>query len=179
MKNIWFLRMDKDDLDGYDLNETFPFIHSVHGICGNKELSLKQKHLIFPKLKLSDSELSKRIISIKQQLIESNQLDENQQGKKRCDLAIRYWVGTMSIGDIVFVRNKQNQLYLCKISSYVKEEFFDENGCFQREIDQLRLLDELSIPEALKARTYGRKTIERNANKSIRLLVEAHYGSVV
>lgn len=50
LKNIWFIRMDKDNWN--DLNLTFetPFIHSMHGSCGDIALALEYKDDIFPKL---------------------------------------------------------------------------------------------------------------------------------
>ena len=176
MDNIWFLRMDKDDLEGYDLCPSSPYIHSVHGICGDRELTLKQKEIIFPKLKLSNRELIEHIYDLKQQLVNDGQLDEKAPGKQRCDLAIRYWLKTMQVGDAVFVRNKVNQLFLCKIASYVREEFFDKHGCFQRKVSDLKLLDESHTPKEILDRTYGRKTIEKNVCASVEAAFDAHFG---
>ena len=166
--------MDKDDLNGFDLTEKTPFIHSVHGSCGNKELTSKYKQMIFPELSVSDQDLTKSVASIKRKLIESNDLNEFQLSKRRCDLAIRYWLSIMKVGDLVFVRNKINEVYLCKVSDYVSEKFFDSYGCFQRPVEILQKLSESMVHKELWHRTHSRKTIERNAKTAIVSLVKMH-----
>ncbi|WMO14387.1 hypothetical protein [Pseudoalteromonas piscicida] len=179
--NIFFLRMDKDVIKDKDLSYKSPYIHSLHGSCGalesNNELKEEVKSIIFPELKLPERELLKHIYRIKQELIEKGDLDESEPGKKRCDLAIKYWLHTMRIGDAVFVRNKANQLYLCKIiNNNLDEDFFDENFCFKREVEIIALLEETSTPTEILSRTFGRKTIERNACEKVGSVFLQHFG---
>lgn len=178
MNNIFFLRMDKEALKQHDLSPQYPYIHSIHGICGERELIKQQRNIIFPELELSERDLIGLIFKLKQKLIDEGQLDEKAPGKQRCDLAIKYWLKTMQVGDAVFVRNQANQLYLCKIASYVQEDFFYENGCFQREVTDMQLLKESSVPTEILDRTHGRKTIERNDCETIRAVFNSHFLSV-
>jgi len=175
--DIFFLRMDKESFSEYDLTIDYPYIHSIHGICGERALIKKYKSIMFPRLSISERELLDYIYTIKQQLIDEGKLDETAPGKKRCDLAIKYWLHTMQVGDAVFVRNQANQLFLCKVASYVNEEFFDENGCFQRMVTDVVLLEDSSLPSEILDRTYGRKTIERNACRHVTSAFEEHFGS--
>jgi hypothetical protein len=178
MNNIFFLRMDKDAFKEHDLSRQYPYIHSIHGICGKRDLIKQQKDRIFPRLELSERDLLEHIYKLKQNLINAGELDEKAPGKQRCDLAIKYWLKTMQVGDAVFVRNQTNQLYLCKIAGYVEEEFFDKHGCFQRKVADIELLDESFIPTEILSRTYGRKTIEKNACEVVNTVFNSYFGSV-
>ncbi|MEZ8463877.1 hypothetical protein AB6D04_06420 [Vibrio splendidus] len=169
MKNIFFLRMDKDTVPTEPtFSNQHPYIHSVHGTCGNEDLVREQGSIIFPKLEISERGLIERIYKLKQDLIENNELDGSAPGKQRCDLAIKYWLKTMQVGDFVFVRNQVNELYLCQVASYVQKCFFDKHGCFQRRVENIQLVDESSVPVEIIHRTYGRKTIEKNACKVVK-----------
>ncbi|GHZ29127.1 TPA: hypothetical protein ACGF6R_003532 [Vibrio cholerae] len=180
MENIFFLRMDKDVVATDPIfSPQYPYIHTIHGTCDNRELIKQQTKVIFPKLDLSERELLDCIYRIKQELINSHQMDENAPRKQRCDLAIKYWLKTMKIGDAVFVRSQDNQLYLCQVASYVQEKFFDEYGCFQRKVENVQLLDESSVPAEILNRTYGRKTIERNACEVVNVLFYKHFSSMI
>ena len=113
MKNIWFLRTDKDK-NGleFDLSENYQFIYSDHGACrGNYDVE-KYKKNIFPKLLVKGKELRKSIYEIKEQLIANGKINPNAEGKTQCDLFISYWVTEMMVGDIVFVRNKKQEVFL-------------------------------------------------------------------
>ncbi|KQH86673.1 hypothetical protein [Vibrio furnissii] len=177
MKNIFFLRMDKDIVaSDPTFSPQYPYIHSVHGTCGNRELIKQQASIIFPRLELSERELLDRIYKLKQELIANDDLDEKAPGKQRCDLAIKYWLKTMQVGDVVFVRNQANQLYLCQVASYVQKGFFDEHGCFQRKVENVQLIDESSVPSEIINRTYGRKTIEKNACEAVKTVFVKHFG---
>ncbi len=178
MKNIWFLRMDKNILEGQELNRDKEYIHSIHGTCGDKELALRYANLIFPEKSISDQELSEKVMSIKKELIEKGLIDENQQGKRRCDVAIRYWVSVMQAGDIAFVRTRYNDVFLCEVTGYVSESFFKEHGCFQRPVKILQNITENDVHEYVWRRTQGRKTIERNAKRSVADLVTKYLGIV-
>lgn len=166
--------MDKDNWN--DLNLTFetPFIHSMHGSCGDIALALEYKDDIFPKLSISEQSLSKKILSIKNTLIENGAFNETQLGKQRCDLAIIYWLSRMKIDDIVFARNKLGEVFLCKVTGYVSEDFFVSYGCFQRPVKILQKLSESMMNGDIWHRTQGRKTIERNAKPFIANLVKDH-----
>lgn len=73
----------------------------------------------------------------------------------------------MEAGDLVFVRNKQSKIYLCRVTGYISEEFFDKHGCFQRPVEILAEITEIMVPSEIWRRTQGRKTIERNAKNHI------------
>lgn len=174
MENIWFIRMDKDWLEGVDINENAPFIHSVHGSCGQLEMAKKQKPFIFPSLSLDEKKLSTHIQSIKETLIKKGVIDDSLPGKQGCILAIRYWLSIMKEGDIVLVKNKLNTIYLCRVTGYVSEDFFDTHGCFQRPVKILQKVQKTSIHKDIWKRTQGRKTIERNKQKHITQLIKKH-----
>lgn len=171
MKNIWFIRTDKDGMDEFDVTEESPFIYSMHGICGDSRYVLEHKSKIFPKLILSESELRALVVTIKNQLIEDGEIGPEDGGKERCDLAIAYWLARMEEGDIVFVRNKQHVVIVCRITGNVSETFFDKNGFFQRPVEVLGYLKYEPKYDKLWKRTEGRKTMERNANWEIRTTV--------
>ena len=48
----------------------------------------------------------------------------------------------MDTNDIVFVRNKNQEVFICQVSGYVSERFFDENGFFQRPVNILKKVSE-------------------------------------
>jgi len=177
--NIWFLRMDKDGWDEFDLSENYKYIHSIHGSCrkpnGNLDLVHKHKNKIFPEFTLNGRVLARLVRSIKQKLIFEGKIDERQSGKRRCDIAIRYWLSVMDTGDLVFARNKQGKVILCRISGYISEDFFDRYGCFQRPVEIIKEITESMVPSEIWRRTQGRKTIERNAKNHITNLVENNY----
>jgi hypothetical protein len=170
MKNIWFIRTDKDDWSAdFDISEKNESIYSAHGSCKRNHIIDKHKKKILPSLSLSAIQLAELIREIKKELIAEELLEDTE--KKRCDVFITYWISTMSIGDIVFVRNKKQELYICKISGYISNYFFDEIGSFKRPVNILQKISQDSISDEILRRTTGRKTIERNANKNIRSLV--------
>lgn len=172
MKNIWFIRTDKDGHDNFDVTAESPFIYSLHGICGEANSHItKHKDKVFPKLVLGNEELLILVRTIKKQLIDDGIIDPSEGGKARCDLAIRYWIAIMEEGDIVFVRNKQQEVLVCKVTGYVSESFFDKNGSFQRPVEILGSLTKEPIYEEIWKRTKRRNTIERNANGVVRALV--------
>lgn len=171
MKNIWFIRTDKDGMDNIDVTEQSPYIYSMHGICGDSDYVKEYKSKIFPKLVLSESELRSLVISIKNQLIEDGKIDTEEKSKVRCDLAIANWLARMEEEDIVFVRNKQQKVIVGRVTGYVSKAFFDEHGFFQRPIEILAFLKNEHPYQKLWQRTNGRKTIERNANRKIRTSV--------
>ena len=171
MKNIWFIRTDKDGCDQLDVTVKNPNIYSIHGICGDENYIKKHKNKIFPKLVLNKEELSTLVKSIKNQLITDGLINKNDEGKKRCDYAILCWLDIMKEGDVVFVRNKKQEVLVCKIIGYVSEKFFDTHCFFQRPVEVLASLTKEPVYEKLWKRTLGRKTIERNANNEIKALV--------
>ncbi|NNG44551.1 hypothetical protein HJP15_16765 [Pseudoalteromonas sp. NEC-BIFX-2020_002] len=173
--NIWFLRMDKDGWDELDLNQNYKYIHSAHGSCGGLDVALRYKKRCFPELTMNGKELAKFIRSIKQKLIANGLFDLEQSGKRRCDIALRYWLSEMQVDDLVFVRNKQGKVMLCKITGYISEDFFDKRGCFQRPVEILNEIKESVVPSEIWGRTQGRKTIERNAKKHITTWVTSNY----
>lgn len=169
MKNIWFLRTDKDK-NGleFDLSENYQFIYSDHGTCRKNYDVEKYKKNIFPKLLVKGKELRKIICEIKKRLIENRKINHDDEGKTQCDLFISYWVTEMMVGDIVFVRNKKQEVFLCEITGYIEEKFFDSRGSFQRPV---KILEKISSnTQELKSmfhRTSGRRTLERNANSGV------------
>ena len=171
--------MDKDGWSELDLNQDYKFIHSAHGSCGGVDVAKRYKHMLFPELTLKGKELAKFIRTIKQKLIVNGLFDLEQSGKRRCDIALRYWLSEMKLGDLVFVRNKQGKVILCKITGYISEEFFDKRGCFQRPVEILSEIDESMVHSEIWNRTQGRKTIERNAKKHITDWVTSNYKSLV
>ena len=165
--NIWFLRMDKYRLGEQCLSESHEFIYSAHGSCGISDVAKKYKNKIFPELTLNGKELAKLIRSIKEKLIRDKQISLDESGKRRCDIAIRYWLSVMKVGDLVFVRNKQNKVILSSVTNYISEEFFDTYGCFKRPVKIINEITESMVTPEIWRRTQGRKTIERNAKKHI------------
>lgn len=170
-KNIWFLRTDKDEWDAFDVTAQNPFIYSMHGVCGDKSYATEHKDKIFPTLDLAKHELYRLVASIKKRLVKAGKLDPNGDGKKRCDLVLWYWLGIMKEGDFVFVRNKKDQVLICKVTGYISESFFDKHGFFQRPVEILGQLKNDPKYQRLWNRTYARKTLERNANSEVRELV--------
>jgi len=180
--NIWFLRTDKDGYkEDFDISESNKFIYSAHGSCGHQSNSTIQDHKsnIFPKLLISGEELRKSIRSIKQKLIEEGYFSGNETGKKRCDLFISYWVAIMNVGDIVFVRNKKQKIYICMITGYVSEELFDKEGIFQRPVEILNIVSSNSSEQKTELgkilhRTLGRKTLDRNKQEEVKIFVDKY-----
>ncbi|SHO57955.1 hypothetical protein [Vibrio quintilis] len=177
--NIWFLRMDKDGWREIDLSESYSYIHSAHGSCGDLDTALAHKDEIFPELRLNGKQLAKKIREIKENLAKEEKINLEQSGKRRCDLAIRYWLQVMKSGDLVFVRTKQGTVILCRVTGYISEEFFTKRGCFQRPVQILGEVAECMVPARLWRRTLGRKTIERNARKPISDWVAENYKSLI
>lgn len=174
MNNIWFLRTDKDEYDQIDFNPDHKNIYSLHGVCGKSELINEYKAKIFPNLLLSRNEVISCVNRIKSELIKSGFLRIDKPGIARCNIVIAYWLAVMSIGDIVFVRNKQNKVFVCKIIGYVDESFFEMEGFFKRPVEILGLVMKNSIHERVWKRTMGRKTIERNADKEVDFYVKKY-----
>ncbi|MFT6915495.1 MAG: hypothetical protein ACJAWL_001804 [Motiliproteus sp.] len=173
--NVWFLRMDKDGWNDFDLCESYKFIHSAHGSCGDLGVALKHKNAVFPELTMSGKELVKLIRSIKEELVSDGLIDLKKSGKRRCDVAIRYWLSIMKVGDLIFVRNKQDKVMLSKVTGYISEEFFESHGCFQRPVEIINEITESMVPPEIWRRTQGRKTIEINAKKHITDWVACNY----
>lgn len=179
MNNVWFLRTDRDSWDdNYDISENNKFVYSAHGSCGNQGNHEIQKHKlnIFPELSISGQKLRELIRSIKQGLIDEGYFAADETGKEQCDLFICYWVAVMNIGDIVFVRNKKQEIFICKIIGYVSEEFFDKTGSFQRPVEILKKVsvDSSQEKEELNKiwhRTLGRRTLERNNREEVNTFV--------
>ena len=176
--NVWFLRMDKYSLDNKDFGEKNAFIHSAHGSCDAPRLAKEHKDKVFPELALNGKDLAKLIRSIKYDLIKNGQISLEQSGKRRCDIAIRYWVSVMQVGDLVFVRNKQNKIILSRITDYISEVFFEDKGAFKRPVEIINEITESMVPSEIWERTKGRKTIERNAKKHITDWVVYNYESL-
>ena len=166
--------MDKSLIEDFKFCEETPFIYSNHGICGDKALTLQYKNKLFPELQLTKPELKTAISDIKKVLVKDSRLNEKAFGKERCYIAILYWLSTMTVGDIVFVRTHLNEVFLCRVTDYISESFFDRYGRFQRPVQVLQKLSKTMISEGLWQRTAGRKTIERNAKKAINELVRKH-----
>ena len=177
MKNIWFLRTDKDDCNNLDISESNPFIYSVHGICGgiNIKKIKEYKNNVFPRLLVSGYELRQFIREIKQDLISSKIISESDIGKKQCDLSICYWIAVMDTNDIVFVRNKNQEVFICQVSGYDSERIFDENGFFQRPVNILKKVSEHDLEKqkliTIWHRTLGRRTLEINKKDDVRKFV--------
>ncbi|WP_029849761.1 hypothetical protein [Vibrio parahaemolyticus] len=170
--NIWFIRMDKDGWKDLDLSENSPYIYSAHGSCGDLDVATKHKHLIFPELSLSGKDLAKLVRDIKLSLVDAGKIKLEDSGKRRCDLAIRYWLSIMKAGDLAFVRTKKGKVILCRVTGYISEDFFMQQGCFKRPVQILAEITEDMVPSDIWNRTFGRKTIERNAKKVISSWVE-------
>jgi len=171
--------MDKDGWNDLDLSEHYKYIHSAHGSCGDLDMAMEHKDLILPRLTLSVKDLAKLIRSTKEKLIVSGRIDEKQSGKRRCDVAIRYWLSVMDTCDLVFVRNKKGKVVLCRVTGYISEKFFEERGCFQRPVEILQEITESMVPAEIWQRTQGRKTIERNAKKHVSDWVVSNYKSLL
>lgn len=179
MKNIWFLRTDKDDWGAdFDTTVSNPNIFSAHGSCVIDQSILEEhENKFFPELNLSKQELKSLIYSVKSHLTKSGVLDTNEESKNRCDLTICNWIYDMEVGDIVFVRNKCSQIIICKINSYLSHAFLREHRAFQRGV---KILDSLSISDKAQMeaiapilhRTAGRKTLEKNNNQEVRSFVQ-------
>jgi len=175
MNNIWFLRMDKDGRkEDFDMSESHQFIYSDHGSCGNQSDPKIQnyKKNIFPKMSVSEKELRNFINETKIRLIDSGYINQDDLGKKQCDLFISYWICTMEIGDIVFVRTKKQEVFICQISGYVSEEFFDKYGSFQRPVKLLKKINtDTNELDAVLHRTLGRRALERNDKYDVKRIV--------
>lgn len=168
--------MDKDDFKGLDLNSNHPYIHSTHGSCGDLQIAMEYKDKIFPSLSFTGKELSKLIRSVKQRLISNGTINEEDTGKRRCDVVIRYWLSVMAVGDLVFARNKEGKVFLCEISGYISEQFFEERACFQRPVRIIKEITEGMVPEKIWKRTLGRKTVDRNAQIVVSKWVHSTFG---
>jgi len=171
MYNTWFLRTDRDGAHFLDISEDHTFIYSLHGICGNPDIIRAHKSKLFPALNLTENGLRRLIFKLKKELIANGLFDPSEKGKRRCDLAIRYWLSTMKVGDVVFARNRKGQVLICKITDYISEDFFDANCCFQRPVQILGYLKNEPPFDKIWKRTTGRKTLERNAQAQIASLV--------
>lgn len=181
MNNIWFLRTDKDGWSNcIDVTKYNQFIYSAHGVCRGRDceeaenLIIDNKPLIFPELKIGRRQLIKLVYSIKEVLIRYGTFEGNEPGKTKCDLFISYWVTEMKEGDIVFVRNKKQEVFICKITGYVLENFFNATGSFQRPVEIIQEVKEADLHEDIWKRTKGRSTVVRNANSNIKSLVLKH-----
>ena len=175
MNNIWFLRTDKDGWSKcIDVTKHNQYIYSAHGSCGVKNVVAKYKSKIFPKLAIDRIELLNLVRLIKEKLKSSGDLDVSEPGKTKCDLFISYWVTEMKEGDIVFVRNKKQEVFICKITGYVLENFFNATGSFQRPVEIIQEVKEADLHEDIWKRTKGRSTVVRNANSNIKSLVLKH-----
>ena len=186
MKNIWFLRTDKDgrSIDS-DISESNLFIYSDHGSCGNQKKLIIQEYKknIFPKLLVSTQELRSFIIGVKNKLVADGNISEDDVGKKNCDLFISHWINKMQEGDIVFVRNKKQEVFICKITGYITEKYFDLTGAFQRPVEVLKIIssdnqDEQKKLEIVWHRTLGRKTLERNNDPDVKEIVSGYIDSI-
>lgn len=168
--NIWFLRTDKDsdfvNPDISDISKEYPFIYSNHGICRglqNKSKIKKFKKNIFPTLCVNRKELKEFIHEVKEDMVNNGDIDKGD--KEKCDLFLSYWIVEMNIGDIVFVRNKEQKIFICKITGYISEKFFDEYCCIQRPVEILEeIFEDNKALKTIMHRTKGRKTLERNDN---------------
>ena len=166
---LWFLRTDKDNFDKkLDISESNEFIYSAHGSCGHQDIEeIKAiRSNIFPVLKINETELRKYIQNIKSSFVKNQIIDLDEMGKKRCDLIITYWIVTMQPGDIVIVRNKDNNVYICEITGYINEDFYNTYGSFQRPV---RIIDKITPAvfhqhplHEIQHRTCGRNTLQRN-----------------
>lgn len=168
---IWFLRTDKDDFSGMvDISNNAPYIYSAHGICALESPNHKPaKQGIFPKLQLSEKEVRDLVHREKLIQVESGSFNSSDRGKTYCDVVICYWIAVMRCNDIVFVRNKQNDLYVCRISGYLSEDIFDKFGLFARPVEIIATIhpdntNAISKFDGFWHRTLGRRTIERNRN---------------
>jgi len=176
--NIWFLRMDKDIWNEHNISENYKFIHSAHGSCGDLDVVISHKSKIFPELTVNGKDLAKLIREIKEKLIRDKKISLDQSGKRRCDIAVRYWLSVMKVGDLVFVRNKHKKIILSRVTGYISEEFFETYGCFKRPVEILNEITEPMVPPEIWRRTKGRKTIERNAKKHVTDWVTNNYDSL-
>lgn len=163
MKNIWFIRSDKNEGNLWDFTMDTKFIYSMHGSCVSHNSAEKYYKMVFPKLAVSRNELMKLVRTIKN--------EEGVIGKLHCDLSIAYWLAVMDVGDIVFVRGSAEDVYVCAITGYVLESIFQAHGVFARPITLFKKTSIDSISPKIWNRTLGRKTIERNNNKEIESLV--------
>lgn len=163
MKNIWFIRTDKNIGNLWDVTMDTKFIYSMHGSCVNHKSTQMYYNMVFPKLTISRNELMKIVRIIKN--------EEHVSGKFHCDLSVAYWLAVMDVGDIVFVRGSAEDVYVCVITGYVLESIFQAHGVFARPIKIFNKTSVDSINPKIWNRTLGRKTIERNNNKEIEDLV--------
>ncbi len=174
MNNIWFIRTDKDGWNDFDISEDSPFIYSMHGICGNQEYQKVQdyKKNVFPKLLVSGHNLRNFVREVKQDLISIGQFGGEEIGKKQCDLFIYYWIAVMQIDDIVFIRNKKQEVFICQVTGYVLENTFDKFGIFQRPVKILKKISETDAERqkltTIWHRTLGRRTLEINRRHDTR-----------
>jgi hypothetical protein len=170
VNNVWFLRMDKYEHANSDFDPELGLIRSEHGSCDAKGTALEHKDSLFPLL-LSGEEVTELVLDIKKKLIEDGSFDFDEPGKRRCDVAIRYWISVMKIGDLVVIRAKNNKVFICEISSYISESFFLDRCCFERTVTKIKELSESMVSKELWKRTQSRKTIERNAKPYISNMV--------
>jgi len=179
MKNIWFIRTDKDSRrknDNFkDFSENNRKIFTEHGVCPKDvpvELQKKIddfKESLFPQPKnLNTMKIRRKVIEIKNDLVDSGCLELNEQGKKSCDRIIAYWIAEMAIGDIVFVRNVNQEVFVCKIEGYILEENLKEYDYFSRPVEILQRVEYGSVPEKLWKRTMGRSSLVRNADWKVK-----------
>lgn len=178
MENIWFLRTDKmTHIEDISLKN--PFIYSQHGVCAKKEINnlpsvINFKNQIFPKVSISGHKIYDVITEIKEELIQKGIIEYE---PKQCNYTIWCWVSVMDIGDIVFVRNGFDSIYVCEISGYVSKEFLDKNGYFGRPVRILKEWKNGVGTEEIKEilhRTVGRKTLEKNAKSIVTKLISEH-----
>lgn len=158
MKNIWFVRMDLNT-HPWDFNEENPYICSNHGTCASDEVFEYYKPMIFPNTVMSISDIRNCVKKIK--------LEEGIENKDGCDLAISYWILIMNKGDIVFIRNRINEVYLGIINSYLSEFNYQTHKRFSRHVNIIKRVDETLISKDVYKRTSSRKAIERNDDKII------------
>lgn len=176
MRNIWFVRMDKQDHNSEFFEGGQSFIFSDHGTCLPKGAESNERLIgirdkIFPNLMMSHRGVTELVQSIKAEYYVNTE-------KQRCALAVIYWISIMKESDVVVLRAKHDKVYLCEITDYIDEDVFNEEKRFARPVKVIKQLDSYTTSELIWNRTLGRKTVERNANSNIRRLTFEFLGEI-
>lgn len=179
-KNFWFLRLDKmllkennQEID--TLNIETPYIYTMHGICSElseqelMEQYFKVKNFDEIKQKYSKKECLSMLLQIKEELVKKGVLNPNAPSKKTCLFSILYFIYNMKIGDIVFVRTSNNDIYIVKIIGDAQLNNDDNYMHLKREVKVLHKFTYAELTQKVvcaKNRLKIRNTFQRVARES-------------
>ena len=175
--NFWFLRLDRMPLKENNqeidtLNIETPYIYTMHGICSElseqelMEQYFKVKNFDEIKQKYSKKEFLSILFQIKEDLVKKGVIKLNEASKKKCHEFILQFIYNMKIGDIVFVRTSNNDIYIVKIIGDAQLNNADNYMHLKREVKVLHKFTYAELTQELsffKNRLDRRKTFERVA----------------